>query len=61
MAHLVSFLGVLVHGALAIVAALIGVMAGVVEETTETGDADTTEDAEDVALVFVEFWEGVRV
>jgi hypothetical protein len=32
-----------------------------VEELAQAGDARAAEDAEDVALVFVELWEGIRV
>lgn len=55
MAHLVSFLSVFEMGSSTIgVAALIGFLTRVVEEPAKTGDADATEDAEDVALVIVE-------
>jgi hypothetical protein len=54
VAHLVSFFGVLEHGCLAVVTGLVGRLAGMVEETTETGHANATENTEDVALVVVE-------
>jgi hypothetical protein len=53
VAHLVSFFGVLEHGCLAVVTGLVGGLAGMVEETTETGHTNATENTEDVALVVV--------
>lgn len=56
--HLVTFFGFVVHGAFAFVAAAEFALAVGVEEDAEASDADPTEDAENVALMFVELWRG---
>jgi hypothetical protein len=56
IAHLITFFSVIVHGTFvaAFATSYFALTIGV-EEDTKTSDADATEDAEDVALVLVEF------
>ena len=55
VAHLVALLGIVVHGALAVVATSVLCLSIGVEEDAKSGHAHPTEDTEDVALVLVEF------
>jgi hypothetical protein len=54
VAHLVAFFGFIVHGASAFIAVADFALAIGVEEDAKTGDADSAEDAENVALVLIE-------